>query len=161
MIGMRSMKGSGLRISRMALGFTFGASSIAPCTSATTTGHSTALLGLLVKCRGRYEGMFCEGRRHGYGKLLYADGSRYEGGFSEDQKHGLGCFLRGREIRFGAVHRDKFTPDAAKISLNSEASDLELVTVLEEVLSEGKVSEEERMKIESFLAGRKNVELSH
>lgn len=42
--------------------------------------------------RNRYEGMFFEGLRHGYGIFFYSDGTRYEGEWVNNMKQGFAFF---------------------------------------------------------------------
>jgi len=39
----------------------------------------------------RYEGSFQANKKHGQGKLKYANGSVYEGGWKKNKKDGQGC----------------------------------------------------------------------
>lgn len=43
--------------------------------------------------RNRYEGMFFNGKRHGYGCFYYSDGTRYEGEWVNNKKEGFGLFM--------------------------------------------------------------------
>ncbi|KAL0028358.1 hypothetical protein WJX77_001721 [Trebouxia sp. C0004] len=51
----------------------------------------------------RYEGMFKDGQRHGYGALYYATGASYEGEWQRDQKHGQGVFTFENGTVFGGM----------------------------------------------------------
>lgn len=42
--------------------------------------------------RNRYQGMFFEGMRHGYGIFFYSDGTRYEGEWNNNLKQGFALF---------------------------------------------------------------------
>ena len=37
-----------------------------------------------------FEGEFKDGKRHGFGRCIYAAGALYEGNWSDDKRHGLG-----------------------------------------------------------------------
>ena len=52
---------------------------------------------------GKYEGQFLKGKKHGYGKFTWADGSYYEGEYKNDQKEGDGRLYnkKGLLIREG------------------------------------------------------------
>ena len=41
---------------------------------------------------GVYEGQFLNGKRQGYGRLIWYDGSYYEGMFEDDGQNGQGKF---------------------------------------------------------------------
>ncbi|KAA6424510.1 MAG: hypothetical protein FRX49_05722 [Trebouxia sp. A1-2] len=57
----------------------------------------------------RYEGMFKDGQRHGYGALYYATGASYEGEWQHEQKHGRGVFT----FEDGTVFDGMFAEDQA------------------------------------------------
>ncbi len=48
---------------------------------------------------GRYEGEWKDGKEHGHGVLMWADGDRYEGGMENGKTHGRGTyyFANGNE----------------------------------------------------------------
>lgn len=43
--------------------------------------------------RNTYYGHFKNGKRHGQGTFLYANGAKYEGNWENNLKHGWVCFL--------------------------------------------------------------------
>ena len=55
----------------------------------------------------RYNGMFKDGQRQGYGMLHYATGAVYEGEWEAEQKHGQGVFL----FEDGTVFKGQFERD--------------------------------------------------
>lgn len=47
-----------------------------------------------------YQGQFHNGKKHGIGVKVWANGDRYEGGFREDMKEGLGRYSWGAKSRW-------------------------------------------------------------
>ncbi|PIK56756.1 putative radial spoke head 10-like B [Apostichopus japonicus] len=56
------------------------------------TWYIRRLPGSQYPMRNQYIGDFLYGRRHGYGVILYANGSKYEGDWLDDKKSGRGIF---------------------------------------------------------------------
>lgn len=40
-----------------------------------------------------YEGEWKDGKKHGFGTIVYKDGARYEGNFQNGYKHGKGVII--------------------------------------------------------------------
>ena len=60
--------------------------------------------------RNTYFGMFVNGKRHGQGTFLYANGAKYEGTWSNNLKHGWGKFtFKDGEVYEGYFEEDKMT----------------------------------------------------
>lgn len=55
--------------------------------------HSLANTPTLNLPEGAYEGQVRDGKRHGYGTMVYRDGSRYTGNWVEGKRHGLGIMV--------------------------------------------------------------------
>ena len=48
-----------------------------------------------------YYGSFRQNQRHGYGQMVYLDGSSYTGGWADGQRSGLGLEILGEDGRIG------------------------------------------------------------
>lgn len=51
----------------------------------------------LKHVENRYDGEYVNGIRHGWGVIVYADGSKYEGEWKNDQRHGVGKETAGSD----------------------------------------------------------------
>lgn len=102
----------------------------------------------------RYVGAFVEGKRCGFGKLFYADGSIYEGQFKNDRKEGVGCYWNRGELQFGNLLNDRFT-QSYKFA-KERPDDASLWTLLEERQNEA--NEREKQTIERFLKEKSSLE---
>lgn len=58
--------------------------------------------------RARYQGEFQHGKRHGRGSLLWRNGSRYDGGFMEDKLAGQGVLLWAIGLVYRGEWRDNY-----------------------------------------------------
>jgi hypothetical protein len=56
--------------------------------------------------RNRYEGMFFEGLRHGYGTFYYSDGTRYSGEWVNNMKQGFAFFTDATGDMIEAIFKD-------------------------------------------------------
>lgn len=57
----------------------------------------------------RYEGPFYQGKRQGYGKVIFSDGSRYSGEFFQDFRQGEGVhMLSDQSVYSGRFYRDRY-----------------------------------------------------
>lgn len=57
----------------------------------------------------RYEGPFTQGKRQGYGKVIFSDGSRYSGEFYQDFRQGEGVHtLSDQSVYSGGFYRDHY-----------------------------------------------------
>lgn len=57
----------------------------------------------------RYQGMFLDGARHGYGRFTYATGAFYEGQWVRNKKHGQGVYVfEDGTVYRGVFHEDRF-----------------------------------------------------
>jgi hypothetical protein len=57
----------------------------------------------------KYEGQYCDDKKHGYGVYIWVDGRMYQGQWHDGKQHGLGVYsvMNPVEIRFGLWEEGK------------------------------------------------------
>ena len=60
----------------------------------TRMGHTNGLTA------NKYSGQFLEGKRHGFGKIYYSDGSVYRGNWTQNKEDGFGQFIWAKGSKF-------------------------------------------------------------
>lgn len=61
-----------------------------------------------------YDGEYVKGIRHGWGVMVYADGSKYEGEWSHDQRHGIGKETAGSDDKVVRKYEGRWDRDMKK-----------------------------------------------
>jgi hypothetical protein len=74
------------------------------CANAMAQGRGTSALRVLIegewKKKSEFTGEMKDGKKHGRGFLVWANGNSYEGNFKDGKQHGHGVYVKANGVRY-------------------------------------------------------------